>query len=205
MDLDIIEVFYGEDLIRNNIISQRDAIGYGTHTTTTTVSEKLIGMISMLSSGQGPTSGGALSKRITLYKACWFDGCKEVDILAAFDDVIVDGVDIILVSVRGKEDYSEYFRYGFSIGAFHAMKNEILIVFALGNSCPQRSFLTSFPPWAIVVVATESTLDRKFVAEVRLEDSKKYEEISYFYPMVDIPLFYLPLLKNKESHKNLIY
>jgi subtilisin family serine protease len=143
-------------------------------------------MASMLGLGQGTTRGGASSSRIAVYKACWSDGCKEVDILAAFDDAIADGVDIISVSLGGKSNQSIYFQDVLSIGAFHAMKNGILTVFAAGNSGPQRSSLTNFSPWAIVVAA--STLDRKFVTKIKLGDNRTFEVNPFLYPMRTIAI-----------------
>ncbi|XP_039690681.1 cucumisin-like [Medicago truncatula] len=89
----------------------------------------------------------------------------EVDILAAFDDAIADRVDIISISIGGKRDNSKYFRDVLSIGAFHAMQNGILTVLPAENSGPQRSSLTNFSPWVIVVGA--STIDRKFIGPIR--------------------------------------
>lgn len=143
----------------------------------------------MLGLGQGTTRGGASSARIAVYKACWSDGCNEADVLAAFDDAIADGVDIISVSVGGKADYSKYFRDGLSIGSFHAMKNGILTVFAAGNLGPERSSLTNFSPWAIVVAA--STIDRKFVTEVKLGDNRTYKVNPFLYSILEKTLFHL--------------
>lgn len=39
----------------------------------------------------GTARGGVPSARIAVYKICWFDGCYDADILAAFDDAIADG------------------------------------------------------------------------------------------------------------------
>ncbi|WJX58795.1 hypothetical protein P8452_44211 [Trifolium repens] len=166
---------FGEDFMNNDILSPRDTTGHGTHTASTAAGNP-ISMTSMLGLGQGTARGGASSSRIAVYKACWSDGCKEVDILAAFDDAIADGVDIISVSLGGKSNQNIYFQDGLSIGAFHAMKNGILTVFAAGNSGPQRSSLTNFSPWAIVVAA--STLDRKFVTKIKLGYNRTFEGAS---------------------------
>ncbi|KAF5185730.1 Subtilisin-like protease SBT4.6 [Thalictrum thalictroides] len=47
----------------------------------------------------GAARGGLPSARIAVYKVCWYGGCPLADILAAFDDAIADGVDIISVSL----------------------------------------------------------------------------------------------------------
>ncbi|KHN09894.1 Cucumisin [Glycine soja] len=96
-------------------------------------------MASMLGLGQGTSRGGATSTCIAVYKACWNDHCDDADILAAFDDAIADGVDILSVSLGGSNDQN-YFGDASSIGAFHAMKNGIVTVFAAGNSSPSPAF-----------------------------------------------------------------
>lgn len=48
-----------------------------------------------------------------------------VAVLAAFDDAIADGVDIISLSVRGLSP-ADYFNDSIAIGAFHSMENGIL-------------------------------------------------------------------------------
>ena len=56
-----------------------------------------------------------------MYKVCWSFGCALADILAAFDDAIADGVDIISVSL-GTDEALQYFEDPIAIGSFHAMK-----------------------------------------------------------------------------------
>ena len=84
---------------------------------------------------------------------CWFDGCSDADILAAFDDAIADGVDIITVSLGGFSD-ENYFRDVIAIGAFHAVRNGALTVTSAGNGGPRSSSLSNFSPWSITVAAS---------------------------------------------------
>ncbi|WOH14565.1 hypothetical protein DCAR_0934085 [Daucus carota subsp. sativus] len=58
------------------------------------------------------------------------DAMNDVDILAASDEAIADGVDII--SVGGAA--IDYFQDSIAIGSFHAMKNRILSSASAGNS-----------------------------------------------------------------------
>ena len=68
--------------------------------------------------GLGTARGGLPSARIAVYKVCWYFSCDDADILAAFDDAIADGVDIISISIGGSSD--NYFMDTTAIGAFHA-------------------------------------------------------------------------------------
>ena len=117
-----------------------------------------------------------------MYKICWSDGCYEEDILAAFDDAIADGVDIISLSVGGSG--FDYFEDSIAIGAFHSMKNGILTSNSAGNSGPDPASISNFSPWSLSVAA--STIDRKFVTKVKLGNGEIYE-VSRFISLTDIP------------------
>ncbi|KAI4313550.1 hypothetical protein L6164_026520 [Bauhinia variegata] len=131
-------------------------------------------MASMLGFGLGTARGAVPSARIAVYKVCW-PRCADADILAAFDDAIADGVDILSVSLGGSPN-RQYFDNSVAIGAFHAMRNGILTVTSAGNLGPSPATLTNFSPWSISVGA--STMDRKFVTKVELGDNKTYEGVS---------------------------
>uniref|UniRef100_A0A7N2QXM7 Peptidase S8/S53 domain-containing protein n=1 Tax=Quercus lobata TaxID=97700 RepID=A0A7N2QXM7_QUELO len=82
----------------NDNRSARDHDGHGTHTASTVSGNKLKG-VSFYKIAQGTARGGVPSARIAAYKVCYVDGCAAVDILAAFNDAIADGVDIISISL----------------------------------------------------------------------------------------------------------
>jgi hypothetical protein len=114
----------------------------------------------------GTARGGVPSARIAVYKICWSDGCSDVDILAAFDDAIADGVDIISLSA-GPVSPVHYFEDAFAIGAFHAMSKGILTSMSSGNDGPNLISIKSFFPWGLSVAA--STIDRKFSIKVHIK------------------------------------
>ncbi|CAJ1863124.1 unnamed protein product [Sphenostylis stenocarpa] len=155
--------------------SPLDLEGHGTHTASIAAGNP-VSPASMLGLAQGTARGGAIKARIAVYKVCWlFDGCSDADILAAFDDAIADGVDIISVSIGGFNDQN-YFRDSIAIGAFHAVRNGVLTVTSAGNSGPKYSSLSNFSPWSITVAA--SNIDRKFVTKVELGNNVTYEGTS---------------------------
>lgn len=154
----------------NDIQSPRDSDGHGTHTAST-VAGGLVGRASMLGLGSGTARGGVPSARIAAYKICWSDGCHDADILAAFDDAIADGVDIISFSVGGNTPL-DYFNDSMAIGAFHAMKNGILTSMSAGNDGPESFTVRNFSPWSLSVAA--STTDRKFLTGVQLGDGTSF-------------------------------
>ncbi|KAB2010907.1 hypothetical protein ERO13_D10G238008v2, partial [Gossypium hirsutum] len=154
--------------------SPRDSEGHGTHTSSTAAGG-LVSKASLYGLAKGTARGGVPSARIAVYKICWSDGCYDEDILAAFDDAIADGVDIISLSV-GSFFSSEYFDDTIAIGAFHSMKNGVLTSNSAGNSGPILSSITNFSPWSLSVAA--STIDRKFITKVKLGNGKIYEGTS---------------------------
>ena len=149
----------------------RDSEGHGTHTASTAAGG-LVSTANLSGFGLGTARGGVPSARIAVYKICWSDGCSDADILAAFDDAIADGVDIISLSVGGSTARN-YFNDSIAIGAFHAMKNGILTSNSAGNDGPDFASITNFSPWSLSVAA--STIDRKFSTKVQLGDNNVYE------------------------------
>jgi hypothetical protein len=135
-------------------------------------------MASLLGYGLGTARGGVPSARIAVYKICWSDSCSDADVLAAFDDAIADGVDVISLSVNPPKPL-KYFQDVNAIGAFHAMRNGILTSMSAGNKGPGLGTVTNFAPWSLSVAA--STIDRKFFTQVQLGNKKIYEVIKYEY------------------------
>lgn len=146
----------------------RDYDGHGTHTLSTAAGNFVPGA-TVFGVGRGTVKGGSPRARVASYKVCWPPAkngeCFDADMLAAFDEAIHDGVDVLSVSIGG--DPTDYFNDGISIGTFHAVKNGIVVVCAAGNSGPDAGTVTNVSPWIITVGA--STLDREFqaYAEIR--------------------------------------
>ncbi|WCJ19707.1 Subtilisin-like protease SBT4.6 [Euphorbia peplus] len=163
-----------EELSPEDIPSPRDSAGHGTHTSSIAAGG-IVEMASFLGLASGTARGAVPSARIAVYKICWRDGCSEADILAAFDDAIADGVDIISLSV-GVSPPGDYFQDSIPIGSFHAMKNGILTSNSAGNGGPSSETLVNFAPWALSVAA--STIDRMFISKVKLGNGAIYEGLS---------------------------
>lgn len=190
----------------NDISSPRDSDGHGTHTASTAAGNVVNGA-SLYGYGSGTARGGVPSARIAVYKICWSDGCQDADILAAFDDAISDGVDIISLSVGGGIP-EDYFKDPIAIGAFHAMKNGVLTVNSAGNDGPGISTISNFSPWSLSVAA--STIDRKYFTKVQLGNNQTYEGTSIntfdlkneMYPMIyggDAPNTTLGIFTGRSS------
>ncbi|KAG6549968.1 hypothetical protein Mapa_008479 [Marchantia paleacea] len=150
--------------------SPRDSEGHGTHTSSTAVGKR-VANTSLLGLAKGTATGGAPSARLAMYKVCWTNDCNSADILAAFDDAIKDGVNILSLSLGGfPADYQED---TIAIGGFHATARGILVSTSGGNSGPYRGTVSNLAPWILTVAA--STINRQFLAKVILGDGKTFE------------------------------
>ncbi|GKB31691.1 putative cucumisin, partial [Tanacetum coccineum] len=118
------------------------------------------------------------------------------DILAAFDDAIADGVDIISLSVGGSDPVS-YFDDPISIRAFHVMKINILTSNSTGNDGPFPGSITSLSPWLLSVAANST--DRKFLTQIVLGNKMTYQgrSINTFDGAVH-PIVYGASVPNKK-------
>ncbi|KAG5249262.1 subtilisin protease [Salix suchowensis] len=154
--------------------SPRDSEGHGTHTSSTAAGREVQGA-SYFGLAEGVARGGVPNARIAVYKVCWSFGCSSADILAAYDDAIADGVDIISVSL-GFYFPIPYMEDPIAIGSFHAMKNGILTLNSAGNSGPYPYSVSNYAPWTLTVAA--NTIDRKFVAQVVLGNGQVLSGLS---------------------------
>ncbi|XP_054797644.1 subtilisin-like protease SBT4.3 [Prosopis cineraria] len=154
----------------------RDQNGHGTHTAST-IAGDIVPHVSFYEIANGTARGGSPSARIAAYVACDYNGliCTGQDILAAFDDAISDGVDIISVSL-GFSDILDFLSDAIAIGSFHAMKSGILTVHSAGNSGPEIATVASVAPWILTVAA--STTDRKIIDKVVLGNGKTLTGVS---------------------------
>ncbi|KAL8509394.1 hypothetical protein ACS0TY_016561 [Phlomoides rotata] len=165
-----------------------DLDGHGTHTASTAAGIPVKGA-SLFGLARGTARGGVPSARIASYKVCWGFGCQDVDIMAAFDAAIADGVDIISISIGG--DGSSFTEDPIAIGAFHALKKGIMTVCAAGNEGPALGTLQNVAPWVFTVAA--STTDRRFETSVKLGNGQNVSGIAVntfvpkkdFYPLIN--------------------
>lgn len=173
--------------------SAQDMYGHGTHTASTAAGRE-VKNASFYGLGRGTARGGAPSARIAIYKAC-SPLCLDTNILAAFDDAIADGVDIISISISLGDPVDIKYD-AISIAAFHAVQKGILTVQSAGNNGPIRGGISSVAPWVFSVGA--STLDRAFFDRVELGNGCVVEVCSFFgcfratfiiFPTLQ-PLFY---------------
>ncbi|CAN1150608.1 Subtilisin-like protease SBT4.12 [Linum perenne] len=170
------------------IKSARDFKGHGSHTASTAAGS-VVEDASFYDVASGFARGGLPSARIAAYTACDESDCSTTNILAAFDDAIADGVDVISISI-GSVNLQDLDYDPMSIGSFHATSRGILTVQSAGNDGPAGS-TTSLAPWLLTVAA--STIDRKFETKVVLGNKEivagntinGFSEKGTGFPLVD--------------------
>lgn len=145
--------------------SPRDEEVHGTHTASTAAGRPVQG-----ASLGGLACGVVPGARLAIYKVCWDDGCSSADILAAFDDAIADGVDVLSASL-GTPIAFDYANDTMAIGAFHAIRRGVVTSVSAGNGGPTLGSVSNVAPWMVSAAAT--TTDRKIVSNVVLGNGKK--------------------------------
>ncbi|KAJ0490883.1 putative cucumisin [Helianthus annuus] len=173
-------------------LSARDTVGHGTHVASILAGNQ-VRHSSYYGLAHGIARGGVPSARLAIYKVCGSTGCDYTDVLSAFDQAIVDGVDIISISI-GNNDPLELTFDPIAIGAFHAIERGILTVNSAGNKGPSRASIYTYAPWIFTVAASD--IDRKIVDKLLLgKDATLVGHAINVFPSSDEPL---PLVYGKE-------
>ncbi|XP_057952932.1 subtilisin-like protease SBT3.9, partial [Malania oleifera] len=188
----------------DDLLSPRDQNGHGTHVASTAAGA-FVQNASFLGLAQGWARGGAPSACLAIYKICWSpDGhCTEADIIAALDDAIYDGVDVISASIGSTVPLAPYFADALSIGSFHAAAKGISVVCSAGNEGPSPQTVEHAAPWLITVAA--STIDRSFPTPITLGNNQTFVVLLLLEPFFQfIPQLVIgQALNTRENVTNL--
>ena len=144
------------------VCSPRDAEGHGTHTTTTAAGD-CVATAMLYGINRGPVCGVAPGARVIQYRVCLAQGCYSSDSVAAVQQAILDGVDVINFSISGgAQPYSDAVELAF-LDAVHA---GISVNASAGNSGPGAGTSDHGGPWVTTVGA--STGPRAFTSTLHL-------------------------------------
>ena len=155
--------------------SPRDYEGHGTHTASTAGGNN--GVVATGPAAPfGSISGMAPRARIAAYKVCWASatgGCFSSDSVAAIDQAVADGVDVINYSISGS---STNFRDPVEIAFLFAADAGVFVAASAGNSGPATSTVAHPGPWLTTVAA--GTHNRNSVGSVTLGNGVTYQGVS---------------------------
>ena len=139
--------------------SARDDDGHGSHTASTAAGNA--GVTAVLGGTEvGIVSGIAPRARVAAYKVCWNAnyeaptgperGCFFGDSLAAIDQAVVDGVDVLNYSIGNSQAINTPV-YNASLSAANA---GVFFAASAGNSGPTAATVSNIAPWIATVAAS---------------------------------------------------
>jgi subtilisin family serine protease len=169
-------------------MSPRDYNGHGTHTASTAG-----GNHGVVATGPasifGRVSGIAPRARIAAYKALWSTedgataGGQTADIVAAIDQAVADGVDVINYSISGS---TNNFLDPSSVAFLFAADAGVFVSASAGNNGPNTGTVAHPGPWVTTVAA--GTHNRDGRGSVTLGNGVTYNGASLAAPVGPAPL-----------------
>ncbi len=159
--------------------SPRDSNGHGSHVAA--IAAGNADAVVDVDGSRFTTSGVAPRARIAVYKVCWsiirdgapFGTCSTGDSVAAIDQAVRDGVDVINFSVGGSRDS---FSDPVSVAFLNATRAGVFVATAAGNEGPGNE-VAHVAPWTTTV--GNSTHDRYTEASVRLANGRSFSGPSF--------------------------
>ena len=155
--------------------SPRDGEGHGSHTASTAAGNADV----YVGSTSGRISGVAPGASIAVYKALWEaadptqSGGFTSDLVAAIDQAVADGVDVINYSVGSSSESPA--TDPIALAFLSAASAGIFVSASAGNSGPGASTMDNTQPWVTTVAA--STVQR-YEAKVTLGNGATYTGVS---------------------------
>jgi subtilisin family serine protease len=179
----------GNTLHWTEFVSPRDSIGgtnvghggHGTHTSSTAGGNKGV-QATLNGIPMGAVSGMAPRARLAVYKVCWTyndasdptggkNSCWTNDSVAAIEQAVVDGVNVINYSISGGGSVNDPVEQAF----LHAANAGVFVSASGGNDGPGQA-VAHISPWLATVAA--STHNRFLKADVGLGNGSSYSGAS---------------------------
>ena len=183
-----------QDRFAAEFISTRDGDGHGSHTASTAAGNNGVDA-SVEGRYFGKVSGMAPAAKIAAYKVCFSDNdpdsgdCYTSASLAAIDDAIADGVDVINYSISGATNtVVDAVEFAF-LGAAAA---GVFVATSAGNNGPAASTVAHNSPW---LTTTAASTHVNYENTVVLGNGAKYKGAS----ISDTPVPSTPIVNSAAS------
>ncbi|NUT37217.1 MAG: S8 family peptidase [Hamadaea sp.] len=162
-------------IIPQEFLGPRGYNSHGTHTASTSVGNNNVAA-TINGSPVGNTTGMAPAARLAVYKVLWQNPAPDTgssgqtaDLVAAINDAVADGVDVINYSISGS---TTSIVNPVEIAFFNAAASGVFVATSAGNSGPGASTVAHNAPWTMTVAA--STHDRGNQKTVTLGNGASY-------------------------------
>ncbi|CAH1448245.1 unnamed protein product [Lactuca virosa] len=164
-----------------DILSPYDSVGHGSHTASTAAGNHGVPVV-VKGSYYGRASGMAPRARIAVYKAIYPSIGTRTDVIAAMDQAIKDGVDILSLSIGPDEPPEKTITMlsMFDIFMLFAHKAGVFVVQAAGNRGPDSYSTLSYSPWVVGVASCDT--DRTYPNSLVLGNGQRFNGIGLSGP-----------------------
>lgn len=159
-------------------ISPVDVDSHGTHTGSTAAGNANV-RAALGGRDMGITGGVAPAAKLSIYKTCWEDddpdtgGCYSSAAVAAVNQAILDGVDVLNYSISGSTSTTTD---PVSLAFLSATSAGIFVAVSAGNSGPTAGTVNHVAPWLTTVAATSFSSELQGTAE--FADGSKFRGAS---------------------------
>ncbi|WP_253905896.1 S8 family peptidase [Arthrobacter sp. H5] len=179
--------YFADDFLRfvpeanraeKELISPVDVDNHGTHTASTAAGNSKVTQ-TVADRDFGASSGVAPDAKLSIYKTCWEDtnpntgGCYSSASIAAINQAILDGVDVLNYSISGSTTTTTD---PVSLAFLSATSAGIFVAASAGNSGPTASTVNHGAPWLTTVAA--STFSHALQGTAEFSDSSKFRGAS---------------------------
>ncbi len=159
-----VDGFDADNISEDEYLSPRDGDGHGSHTASTAAGN-VVRNVNVDGTDFGTISGMAPGAQIAAYKVCWTglpevgDGCATDDMVAAIEDAVADGVDVINYSIGSGSESAVIDPV--EISYLNAAAAGVFVSASAGNSGPGESTLDHPSPWLTTVAASTHKINEK--------------------------------------------
>nr|WP_308470614.1 S8 family serine peptidase [Arthrobacter sp. N199823] len=175
---DFLNYVAPQDRAPEEVLSPVDVASHGTHTGSTAAGNANV-KAKIGDRAMGVTSGVAPAAKLSIYKICWEDtdpdtgGCYSSSAVAAINQAILDGVDVLNYSISGSTTSTTD---PVSLAFLSATSAGIFVAASAGNSGPTAGTVNHGAPWLTTVAATSFSSELQGTAE--FADGSKFRGAS---------------------------